>query len=278
MKNTKALIMIGVSVMVGLGAVFAAAQWVANKTSMATVKVVVAASDLEVGSRLTPKLLQVDDWPARGTLKGTFSDVKALDARVINVAMLRGEPLTESKLAALGSKGGLSSVIAEGKRAMAVKVNEVIGVGGFALPGNYVDVMVNAQDEKNKMVSKIVLEQILVLAVAQDQAVRDDTKAKLVNAVTLEVTPAQAEKLDLARSIGNLSLVLRSQVDRASAATSGARPGDLLAPGAPQGEAQPTAPRAARPVLAKAVLMPEPQVEVIRGVKRGTGNDAARAQ
>jgi pilus assembly protein CpaB len=283
MKNTKALIMIGVSVMVGLGAVFAAAQWVAKKSSMATARVVVAAKDLQVGTRLTPSALQIVDWPSKSTVKGSFSDIKALDARVVNTNMLSGEPLSESKLAPVGSQGGLSAVIAEGKRAMTVKVNEVVGVAGFALPGNFVDIMVNTQDEKSKVISKIVLEQILVLAVAQEQAVRDDTRAKIVSAVTLEVTPAQAEKLDLARSVGNLSLVLRNQIDRQLGATAGARPADLLGASAAPDAAAPaarTAPRpaGAKPAGARALRTSAPQVEIIRGVKRTSGNEAAMPQ
>jgi pilus assembly protein CpaB len=116
---------------------------------------------------------------------------------------------------------------------MSVRVNDVVGVAGFALPGNYVDVVVNTEDENikvantNRSISKIVLEHILVLAVAQEQG-RDDTKPKVVSAVTLEVTPEQAEKLDLARSVGSLSLVLRNQVDASLVATLGSTKKNLL--------------------------------------------------
>lgn len=267
--------MIGVSVLVGLGAVLVAAQWVSKQSSIATGKVVVAARDLDIGTRLAPAMLQTVDWPAASAVKGAFVDPAKLDTRVINASILRGEPVLESKLAALGSKGGLSAIIGAGKRAMTVKVNEVVGVAGFALPGNVVDIMVNAQDDRSKAVSKIVLEQIVVLAVAQDHVVHDEGKAKVVSAVTLEVTPEQAEKLDLARSIGTLSLVLRNQVDRTVTATSGARAADLL-PGTKQPDklaALPPAsvsepaprppPKAARPAAA----LPAP-IEIIRGTQR----------
>ena len=110
-----------------------------------------------------------------------------------------------------------SAIIGPGMRAISVRVNEVVGVAGFALPGSYVDVMVHTKVDdpargKDGEIPKIVLEHILVLAVAQE-AGRDDTKPKVVSAVTLEVTPEQAEQLDLARSVGNLSLVLRNQLD-----------------------------------------------------------------
>ena len=284
MANSRATIMIGISVVIGLAAVFVAAQWVGKQAAMATEKVVVAGKDLDLGSRLSLEALQVVDWPKSSVVKGVFSDPKLLDTRVLNTSVLRGEPILDGKLAPVGAKGGLSAVIEEGKRAMTVKVNEVIGVAGFALPGNRVDIMVSAQDDQNKPISKIVLEQILVLAVAQE-ASRDETKPKVVNAVTLEVTPEQAERLDLARSVGTLSLVLRSQVDRAPVATKGVRRADLL-----KGSAAEVSPPAPTPVAAasvtkepsKAVKPPVravpkkappvveelPKIEVIRGVAK----------
>jgi pilus assembly protein CpaB len=147
--------------------------------------------------------------------------------------MLRGEPVLQAKLAPVGTQGGLSAVIGDGKRAITVRVNDVIGVAGFALPGNYVDIIVNTQREssdstaRDKSISKIVLERILVLAVAQEVG-RDDTKPRVVNAVTLEVTPQQAEKIDLARSVGTLSLVLRNQVDPLVVDTMGVTKNSLL--------------------------------------------------
>ena len=150
----------------------------------------------------------------------------------MKASVLRGEAVVERKLAPAGTQGGLSAVIAEGKRAMTVRVNDVVGVAGFALPGNYVDVMVNAQQERGKgeaanQVSMTVLEQVLVLAVAQE-ASRDETKPKVVSAVTLELSPGDAEKLDLARSVGTLSLVLRNQLDKKTVATSGVTKSQLL--------------------------------------------------
>jgi pilus assembly protein CpaB len=167
------------------------------------------------------------EWPSGSLPTGAINDPAELGDRVVKTTLMRGEPVLESKLAPKGTKGGLSAVIAEGKRAITVKVNEVVGVAGFALPGNHVDIMVNTEDERKRQISKIVLEKILVLAVAQE-ASRDDTKPKVVNAVTLEVTPEEAEKIDLARSVGNLSLVLRNQVDAENAQTSGIRKYELL--------------------------------------------------
>lgn len=243
MKNTRAVVMIAISVIIGLAAVVLASNWVRQQGSLATSKVVVAAKDMDLGTRLAPEMLTTVEWPKGSMPQGAMTGEAALGAllkdpqtqepRVLRVSVLKGEAILEPKLAPVGTKGGLSAVIGEGKRAITVRVNDVVGVAGFALPGNYVDVLVNTQDEnaknndKDQTISKIVLERILVLAVAQE-AGRDETKPKVVNAVTLEVSPDQAEKLDLARSIGTLSLVLRNQVDSAPVTTDGIYKRDLL--------------------------------------------------
>jgi pilus assembly protein CpaB len=234
MKNPRAFLMIVASVGIGLGAVVLASQWISQQAAtVASSKVVVAAIDIDLGTPLTPQMLKLADWPKGSVPAGATEDMKTLDTRVVKTSLLRGEPVLESKLAPVGATGGLSAVIGQGNRAMTVRVNDVVGVAGFALPGNYVDIVVNTEDESvkadnvNKSISKIVLEHIMVLAVAQEQN-RDETKPKVVNAVTLEVTPEQAEKLDLARSVGTLSLVLRNQIDTSVVTSQGSTKKDLL--------------------------------------------------
>jgi pilus assembly protein CpaB len=273
MRNKKALLMIAVSAVMGLVAVVMAAQWLGQKAALATKKVAVAARDVQPGSPLTPEMVKTIDWPSGSLPDGAVHDPASLEARVVKTALHRGEPILESKLAPLGTKGGLSSIISEGKRAVTVKVNEVIGVAGFALPGTLVDVMVNTKDEKDRPVSKIVLEQILVLAVAQE-ANRDATKPKVVSAVTLELTPEQAEHLDLARSVGNLSLVLRNQLDKNLAGTGGARKNDLLQ--SPVETPAPTSQPKVRRVVKKApapapvVVVDKHKLEMIKGVHKSS--------
>jgi pilus assembly protein CpaB len=134
------------------------------------------------------------------------------------------------------------------------------------LPGSFVDVMVNTMDSKDKSVSKIVLQRILVLAIAQE-AKRDETKPKVVNAVTLEVTPEQAEKLDLARSIGSLSLILRNPMDKQDQQTLGIRREDLLGKEAVTAlvpSAEPTLPEVSAPRPRRR----SPGIEVIRGTQK----------
>lgn len=231
MKNIKALGFLVLALITGLAAAIYAASWVAQRGNIASTPVVVAAVDIELGSRISPQMLTTSEWPSESVPPDAFKDIAQLQDRVLKAGVLRGEAIVDRKLAPPGTQGGLSAVIAEGKRAMTVRVNDVIGVAGFALPGNYVDVMVNAQKERGQgqsiPVSLTVLEHVLVLAVAQE-ASRDDTKPKVVSAVTLELAPEDAEKLDLARSIGSLSLVLRNQLDKAKVATSGVTKAELL--------------------------------------------------
>lgn len=233
MKNMRSVVMLIIALLAGLGAVVLAAKWAMQQRGGSGNKIAVAMADIQLGSRLVPQMVQLVDWPAGNVPAGSFNDDKLLLDRVLKTTVTRGEPILENKLAPVGSRGGLSAVVEDGKRAITVRVNDVVGVAGFALPGNYVDIMVNTQEEgaktndKDRAISKIVLEHILVLAVAQESG-RDETKPKVVNAVTLEVTPEQAEKLDLARSVGALSLVLRNQTDLDPSKTAGATKDALL--------------------------------------------------
>ena len=226
MRNSRAILIIGVALVLALGAVVLAAKWMGEQGPAGT-RVVVAATEIGQGARILPASLQLTDWPAGSMPPGAITDMKLLEGRIARGDIARGEPVLESKLAPAGTLGGLSAVVASGKRAMTVRVNDVVGVAGFALPGNYVDILVNLAPTNSDLaqnagsISKIVLERILVLAVAQESAV-DDSKPRVVNAVTLELTPNEVEKLDLARSIGSLSLVLRNQIEAQPANTTGA--------------------------------------------------------
>jgi pilus assembly protein CpaB len=265
MRNTRGLLMIALAVVAGLAAMTLATRWLSMQSTIATNHVAVAAADISVGQPIGPDQIRVVEWPAGSVPSGAFSTKDALKDRVARTNLLRDEPIVEAKLAPKGTRGGLSAVIADGKRAITVRVNDVVGVAGFALPGNHVDVIVNTRDERgdkrdrDDMVSKIVLEKILVLAVAQE-ASRDETKPKVVNAVTLEVTPEEAEKIDLARSVGTLSLVLRNQVDPDDVRTAGATKASLLdlPPTAPQAAAK--APARAKPAVVVRSAEPTPIV------------------
>ena len=283
--RSRGMLMLVIALVAGLAAVVLATRWMQQQGGEKG-RIAVANAEIELGGRISPEMVRMVDWPQGSVPAGAFTEASKLEGRVVTVALQRGEPLIESRLAPIGTKGGLSAVVPEGKRAMTVRVNDVVGVAGFALPGNYVDVMVNTQEEggqrneRDRTISKIVLERILVLAVAQE-ADRDSTKPKVVNAVTLELSPMQAEMLDLARSVGTLSLVLRNQTDPNAVATAGITKSELLGQARPQPEpakaaaANPptkvrrTAPRAPAPtVVVAAPVAPGSCVEVIRGLSK----------
>ncbi|HKT99382.1 MAG TPA: Flp pilus assembly protein CpaB [Paraburkholderia sp.] len=274
MRNSRAFAMLAIAILAGFAAVVFASRWLMQTSSGATVPVAVAADDINLGQPLNEAMVRTVNWPKNSVPPGAFANPKTLDGRVVRVSLAPGEPVLESKLAPVGTKGGLSAVIGEGRRAITVRVNDVVGVAGFALPGNYVDVIVNTQEGNNRAdnqqsISKIVLEKILVLAVAQ-QVNRDDTAPKVVNAVTLEVTPQQAEKLDLARSVGTLSLVLRNQVDRDILSTGGATKQTLL--GQPVAASAPVAPEPPKPVRVKYVKRVEAKRDCIGVLSGVTGS------
>lgn len=284
--KSRGLLMLLIAVVAGLAAMLLAARWIQEQGGERG-QIAVAAAEVELGSRLTTDMIRMVEWPQSSMPPGAFTETAKLEGRVVTTSVHRGEPILESRLAPEGTKGGLSAVVPEGKRAMTVRVNDVVGVAGFALPGTFVDIMVNTQEEggqrgdRDRTVSKIVLERILVLAIAQE-ADRDNTKPKVVSAVTLEVTPGQAEVLDLARSVGTLSLVLRNQTESKLADTSGATKAQLLglkpvaAPAsAPAPAPRPVAVRRAAPRVEAASAEPVVQrhltcIEVIRGMNRVT--------
>lgn len=262
MRNLRPFVMILMSLGIGLAAMTVAAQWLRDRGLQQTRAVLVAAHDVAAGIRLDRSMLQVVHWPNDAVLAPALAQLEEAEGRITTSPLLRGEPLLQAKLAAKGETGGLSALLTEGRRAVTVKVNEIVGVAGFALPGNYVDVMVHTTDPQNQPVSRIVLERIRVMAVAQDAGPQDN-KPRVVNAVTLEVTPQEAERMDLARSVGTLSLVLRSQNDTAPVATQGARKRDVLLAEAPAPETPRV--RHAPPPAAR-----EERPEVLRGVKAST--------
>jgi pilus assembly protein CpaB len=267
-----------VAVLLAFGAVIVAARWISAQAQGSSDKIAVAMVDISLGTRITPEMVRMADWPSGALPPGVFNDVKLLETRVARTGMQRGEPIMESKLAPPGTKGGLSAVVAEGKRAITVRVNDVVGVAGFALPGNFIDILVNTQEDgaktnnRDQTISKIVLEHILVLAVAQESG-RDETKPKVVNAVTLEVSPEQAERLDLARSVGTLSLVLRNQIDPNPVNTGGATKATLFnvkAPAELPSKPEPPKPKPFVKHVAASPRIPGDQVEIIKGLSRST--------
>jgi pilus assembly protein CpaB len=212
-------------------------------------------------------------FPRTAVPDGAFESPEKLVGRVAVVSVGAREPFTEFKLAAEGSAGGLSAMIPEGYRAMTVKVDDVVGVSGFVMPGALVDVVVVINPVETGMgqnpISKIVLQNIKVLANGQNiDKPKSEREAESVKAVTLQVLPEQAEKLALASTEGKLQLVMRNAVDQGDEKTQGVDKRRLLggemavpvpSPGAMKSE-QPAARPA--PVVRRAPApRPQPRAE-----------------
>jgi pilus assembly protein CpaB len=230
-----------------------------------TFPLVVATTKLPYGTVLQPEHVKSVEWASTVRPEGSFSDAQAVIGRAIMDGVVPGEPILEARLAPKDAGGGLASVIPKGKRAVSVRVNEIIGVAGFVLPRTRVDVVVsvNPGGEKAKSASKMILQNVEVLAAGQKIEQDEEGKPETVNVITLLVTPEESEKLTLASHEGDLQLALRNSLDMDPVTTNGALLGPMVG-GTPK--AAPAAPRAARPPK------PADTVEVIRGNKRSTEN------
>ncbi len=244
-------------------------------TTMPTKKVVVAASDLDVGAELTADDVRTVDWPAGSVPQTAFSNPNDVVGRGVVMPMIQNEPILPLKLAGKDAGGGLPPAIPPGLRAVSVRVNEVIGVAGYVLPGTRVDVLatVNPTDQHGDITSKVILTNVQVLA-AGTKIERDVEKNKPmpVSVVTLLVAPEEAERLTLASSEGKIQLALRNPLDKATPVTPGIRPAALLGYGmaAKSAQVRQRVAQAGPKAAAAATPVPDPSatVEIIRGDKR----------
>jgi pilus assembly protein CpaB len=243
--------------------------------SVATQPVVVAAADLSLGAELKKEDLQVASFPAGQAPEGAFAKPEDVIGRGLIVPLVKNEPILAAKLASKEAGAGLPPVIPEGMRAVSVRVNEVVGVAGYVLPGTRVDVVATASPTMNQTdtTSKVVLANVQVVT-AGTRLEQDQEKGKpmQVNVVTLLVTPEQVERLALASTEGKIQLALRNPLDQGAPATPGIKPAVLM--GAARAANAP-APRVASvrratgPVTMETpAAAPAPTVEMIRGDKR----------
>ncbi len=228
-----------------------------------TTMAAVANSDLAWGTKLQREMVQMTAYPKSSLPDGSFNSPNVLNGRVLLVPVKRNELLLESKLAPVtAATGGVSAVLDPSKRAMAVKVDDVIGVAGFIKSGDRVDVMVTIQpsQESGNVVSKVVLQNIRVLAAGtQMERSGKDQEAKPVQVITLEVDMQEAEKLTLASNQGRLRLALRNPINAEPVLTEGITVTSLLrsyqSQSQPKPKSKPKTVRVARPAP---VAQPEP--------------------
>jgi pilus assembly protein CpaB len=275
MNRIRIFIVLALAVTVGGAFALATYRW--QKTPATTVDkfptrpVVVAVANLDLGASLRPEDVRTIDWPAESVPAGAFEHVEDVVGRGLIQPVVQNEAILPNKLASKDAGAGLAPVIRPGYRALSVRVNDVVGVAGYVLPGTHVDVVVtiNPTQQYTDVTSKVVLTNVEVLG-SGTKIERDTEQGKpiAVSVVTLLVNPTDAEKLTLASTEGKIQLALRNPLDPAAPATTGIRPAALLGYVSPRPVARiaSAAPRATAPIAI--APPPSPTVEIIRGDKR----------
>jgi pilus assembly protein CpaB len=283
MKQHRTLIVMIVAVatagVAALGVSQAIKRMPARKAEMQTVPVVVASRPIPVGTRLLADDLKVVAWPAATQVPGAFSNVPAVVDRGVVVPIGVNEPVTASRVAGPEAGAGLPPIIPPGMRAISVRVNEVVGVAGFVLPGTRVDVLLAVDDDgdennKKEPMARTVVNNLLVLTAGTryDQAEAKNGEPQRSTVVTLAVLPEDGERIALASNEGKLSLVLRNPLDVDPADTKGIKLAALMRGTGPE----PVLDASKRKIVParKAVTEPAPRapqiykVEAIRAAKR----------
>src|SRR5262245_53336849 len=236
MRNKRLIIALAGAVICGLLGVMLITRYLSQVEAFTKDlgNVVIAKQEIPLGAKITKEQVALTSIPNGSVPEGAFIKIDDVVGRVAVQAIGVRETITTMKLAPAGTGGGLSAVIPEGYRAVTVRVDEVVGISGFVMPGSYVDVVAvvtpqNQEGAQQGPISKIVLQHIKVLASgAKIDSPQDQREPAKVNAVTLMVTPEQSEKLVLAANEGKLQLVMRNYSDDENADTKGANKNTLL--------------------------------------------------
>lgn len=237
MNHKRSILLFVMAVSFGLAAALLAHRALSSQTPseatprIETTRVVVAKADIPMATSLQTTNLDVVEWPTTFLPAGTFSDPAQLDGRILRRPLAAGELLREAEILPRDSAGGLEAIIEPNHRAISVKVDPIVGVAGFVTPGARVDVLATLRrlDWENKQpYAKAVLQNVRVLAIDQKLEEVRKGEPELVSVVTLEVDPAQAEKLTFMAHEGKLQLALRSPADGAEVKTAGVSVGTLL--------------------------------------------------
>lgn len=216
-RSTRTLLVFSLSLVVAgifSALVYQAGQRTPAAAEVQSVPVAVAARALPVGSKLTAADVKIVQWPASSPIAGAIASVEAAVDRGLLANVAENEPLTAAKVAAAGAGAGLPPRIAPGMRAISVKVDDVVGVAGFIVPGAHVDAVVTIT-QRDQNVARVVVSNVEVLAAGTraEQAQSPDGRAASASVVTLLVTPADAERISLASSVGRITLTLRNPLD-----------------------------------------------------------------
>lgn len=229
----RAIAMLGLATVLAGAAVFLARTWIEQQARPVVVQqapvadnsvtVVVAKDRMSFGSPVRREQLRLVKWPGDAVPEGAFTSIEALiggeEERVVLRSIEANEPVLQSKVSGFGGKASLAAILSPEMRAVTIRVNDVAGVAGFILPGDRVDVLLTRDrtggaggNVANNLITDVLLQNVKVLGIDQD-ANEDKEKPTVAKAVTLEVSPQQAQKLALAAQLGSLTLMLRNFAD-----------------------------------------------------------------
>ena len=250
--NFRAIATLGIGVMLAAAAVIVVNHKLQDQAAPApaaaalpTTTVLVAATEVPYASRIEAAHIRPVQWPAESVPPGSFRAAEELlgdgsQTRVALRAIAAGEPLLQSKISGFGGRATMSAVVDENNRAFTIQVNEVSGVAGFLLPGDRVDILMTRTPENERdPVTYTILQNIVVRGIDQS-ADEGRNQPKVVRAVTVEVSPTDAQKLALAQTVGTLSLALRSVATTGEAPTRMVSVADLISERREEGVAGPT--------------------------------------
>jgi pilus assembly protein CpaB len=253
-----------IAVLLGLGAAVFAKNWMKSRIEAVEaekrrgVLVVVAAAEISFGEKITAEKVKTVGWPRDSIPEGVFHDPAEVVGKVANQKLVVGEAILKSRAAGQAGGSSLAALIEPNKRAVTVRVNDIIGVAGFLLPGNRVDVLASREIDRNRASTRTLLMNVKVLAVDQTAA-PDKDKPVVVRAVTLEVDPKQAELLVQATQEGSVQMALRNPDEAAPVQTAVAE--------------EPQRPRVIVIRQPAAAPAPPPGVTVIRQTQVGESRD-----
>src|SRR5262245_36616456 len=234
-RRNRTLVVLVVAIVVASGASWFVYRAVTNipvrEVEVKSYYVAVAAKPLPVGTMIRQSDVKLVAWPAASPVAGGYSKIEEVENRGLVASVVENEPLTSTKLASLEAGAGLPPTIAAGMRAISVKVNEVIGVAGFVVPGTRVDLVVTLGRNDTESVSRVIVSnaQVLTAGTKYDQEQAKDGKPMPTTVVTLLVTPSDAERIALASTEGSIMLALRNPLDSTQAEPKGTLLDSLLA-------------------------------------------------
>lgn len=240
-RRTRTLLVVAIALVAAtaasVGVYMAVKRIPVREVEVATVQIVVASASLPVGTLVTTDHVKLAAWPSRTQVPGAFTSIEQVVNRGLILPVGENEPVTERKLAPLGAGAGLSPTIPPGMRAISVKVNEVIGVAGFVVPGSRVDVLVSVNENGGRGgMARAVVSNVEVLTAGtryDQEKAQADGKPIPTTVVTLLATPQDAERITLASTEGKVMLTLRNPLDTAATQTEGVRMGSLTGAPAP---------------------------------------------